>query len=69
MAWINMMADMQTQGLPINVAAMMDSLGTQQGAGAGAGVDANGIQAGTASQESTGVTGLLSGLKEKRWTA
>jgi hypothetical protein len=66
MAWINMMANQQINGLPINVAAMMDGLLAQGQAPLGADTQATNI--GSPGQASS-VSGLLSGLKARKFKA
>lgn len=66
MAWINMMANQQINGLPINVAAMMDSILPQGQQGVGA--DAQAAAIGSPGQASS-VSGLLTGLKARKFEA
>lgn len=66
MAWINMMANNQINGLPINVAAMMDGLLAPGQAPLGA--DTQAASVGSPAQGSS-VGGLLSGLKARKFRA
>jgi len=56
-----MMAQMQTQGLPVDVAGLMDSLANGPSAAGSAGVTTP-----AAGQQGQSVTGLLAGLKKER---
>jgi hypothetical protein len=65
MDWINSMAQMAVQGLPVNVGQLMDSLVTQQG-----GTPQGQAQAQGDGLSGGGVQGLIGGLKkEKRFVA
>ncbi|QDS73110.1 hypothetical protein FKW77_000897 [Venturia effusa] len=66
MAWISMMANNQMNGLPINVAAMMDGMLAPGQAPLGAPTQAASI--GSPAQGSS-VSGLISGLKARRFQA
>jgi hypothetical protein len=61
MAWIDMMAQMATQGLPVNVGQLMDQLAQQQGGAP--------LAQGATGQQSSGVAGLVSGLKARSFSA
>ncbi|TLD37837.1 hypothetical protein E2P81_ATG03512 [Venturia nashicola] len=66
MAWINMMANNQVNGLPVNVAAMMDAFLAPGQAPLGADTQAAGIRS---PAKASSVSGLLAGLKARNFRA